>query len=717
MRRLHWFAVSGAVFILIIIAGLYAAGLRFIPFEGRNFDRTAAIEAAAAYDAVITRDAWGVPRVIGARDADAAFAIAYAHAEDDFETIAASLRAGLGAQMIAADESEARTAYLVQLLRIREDVAARYQSDLSPAVRSVLEAYAAGLNLYAARHVSAPARDLFPVTGRDVAALSAFFSPLFYGFGETVAQLAAPDAGRDPARGQELQVMLREGPAAELGSNAFAVAPARSAGGRTRAIINSHQPVEGALAWYEGHMISGEGLNMAGGMFPGAPAIHLGVSPDLAQAATVNRPDLIDVYRLVLDGGGYVLDGETRDFDRRRAVMTVRLPGPFAWRVTRPADWSAHGPVLRTDGEAHAIRYATMGDIRFIEQTYRMMRARTLDEYQAALEMGAFGNTNRIVATRAGRIARFYVARMPARPENAGVDWRGVLPGDRSDLIWTGFEPFSALPHMIDPQAGYVLDSNHSPFQVTLTGDDPDPADYPARFGIETAMTNRGLRATALMAALETVSGEDLMAVKYDLSYAPDSLAAQVREAVLARQWNARLDEAVGVMARWDLSTGLENRSAALGVMTALRAIEDAGGEDGFDVSQAFAWAADLLMERHGRFDPLWRDVNYLERGDVRVALAGGPDTLRAVNSVIDEARGGLRMVSGDGLHMFAEWAPGAALPEVRAVHQFGSSNRPDSPHYTDQMELFAAHRLRPVPMDEAAVREAAARIYRPGEE
>ncbi|HNB54802.1 MAG TPA: penicillin acylase family protein [Anaerolineales bacterium] len=36
------------------------------------------------YDVRILRDEWGIPHVFGVTDADAAFGLAYAHAEDDF---------------------------------------------------------------------------------------------------------------------------------------------------------------------------------------------------------------------------------------------------------------------------------------------------------------------------------------------------------------------------------------------------------------------------------------------------------------------------------------------------------------------------------------------------------------------------------------------------------------------------------------------------------
>ena len=53
-------------------------------------------EAAEKYSAEIIRDEWGVPHIVGERDADASFGLAYAHAEDDFETIQETVAATRG---------------------------------------------------------------------------------------------------------------------------------------------------------------------------------------------------------------------------------------------------------------------------------------------------------------------------------------------------------------------------------------------------------------------------------------------------------------------------------------------------------------------------------------------------------------------------------------------------------------------------------------------
>ena len=101
------------------------------------------------------------------------------------------------------------------------------------------------------------------------------------------------------------------------GSNAFAVSKSRSQDNETMLVINSHQPLTGPVAWYEIHIKSGEGLNIMGGTFPGSPFIHVGFNENLGWGATVNQPDLSDIYELKLNpenNDQYELDGAWVNF-------------------------------------------------------------------------------------------------------------------------------------------------------------------------------------------------------------------------------------------------------------------------------------------------------------------------------------------------------------------------------------------------------------------
>jgi len=66
---------------------------------------------------------------------------------------------------------------------------------------------------------------------------------------------------------------------------------------------------------------------------------------------------------------------------------------------------------------------------------------------------------------------------------------------------------------------------------------------------------------------------------------------------------------------------------------------------------------------------------------------------------------------------LLVTWDSAGAV-RSRSIHQFGSATLDEnSPHYADQAQMFATHRLKPVWLDEAEIRGHLEREYRPGAE
>ncbi len=92
-----------------------------------------------SYDVTIYRDTWGVPHIYGTTDADVAFGLAYAHAEDDLENIELSLIAARGIMASRGGLAHLPVDFLVKLFRLKETVEEKYEKDLSPEVRRLCE--------------------------------------------------------------------------------------------------------------------------------------------------------------------------------------------------------------------------------------------------------------------------------------------------------------------------------------------------------------------------------------------------------------------------------------------------------------------------------------------------------------------------------------------------------------------------------------------------
>jgi len=697
---------AGIAFFVVVVL---LVGARFvhharIPAPPRPDDQT--FEQAKRVR--IVRDVYGVPHVFGKSDADAAFGLAYAHSEDDWPTIHAVVAASTGRLgLLHASKNAIGNDWYVALVRVREQVAEQYET-LSPEYRAVLEAYARGLNLYAWKHPDESDGRLFPVTGRDIAASFAHKLPYMLDVTEVISELVESRPPKPKAK-------------AMPGSNAHAVAGWRSPDGVTRLNVNSHQPWEGPVTWYEAHVTSEEGMNMTGGTFPGAPMILHGHNDHLGWAHTVNFPDLVDVYELKLtpDGNSYVLDGKTLPLETKEAPLAVDI-GVAEVHFGKPVYWSVHGPVVKTDKGAWAIRWAGIGHaLHAGEQWWRMNKAASFDAWKAAMRMNAIPMFNTVYADRE-HIFYVYNALIPKRHEEKGLDWSGVLPGDRGDLVWKDYLAWDDLPHVEDPPSGFVQTCNATPFMTTTGPGNPRAESFPPSAGIETTLTNRSARSLALFGADGPIDRETFLRFKFDRTYAADSeIQRDAVQALLAGR-NTWTDltywekEALDILSTWDSKTDEHSSATTIAVLAWSHTSPHASM--GFDdvapmpPRAALKATVDWLVARFGRVSVQWGEVNRLRRGDVDIALGGGPDVLNAVRAKDDGSR--LRGFQGDSYVLVIDFVQSGVTSE--SIHQYGASNRPDSPHYSDQARSFAALHLKPTFSETAALGAKTERSYTP---
>jgi penicillin amidase/acyl-homoserine-lactone acylase len=701
-----------AGFFLVLFAVLGGTALWALWPERVTFDPAPLLAAAKRYDVRILRDRFGVPHVYGKTDPDVAYGLAFAHAEDDFDTIQRVLLASRGRLATVEGLDAAPADFLFHWLGV-PGAMARYEREVSPAAKALADAYADGVNHYAALHPDQVLPGVVPVLGRDVVAGFTFRTPFFYGLERAVRPLF------DEERAPSLAAWWRA-PEYALGSNAIAVAPSRAADGATRLLVNSHQPYTGPVAWYEVRLHSETGWDMTGGVFPGSPVVLHGTNRDLGWASTVNTPDLADVYRLEIDPNDpdrYRLDGEWRRLEKSEVELTVKLFGRLRWTVRRELLRSAHGPVIRQPHGTYALRFTGAGELRHLDQYMRMNRARSFGEWQDALRMQAIPSVNFVYADRSGNVAYFYNAKFPKRVP--GLDWQGVLPGDRSDLIWQETLPFEAVPQVVNPRSGFVVNANHTPFRSTDPADAPDPARFAPELGIESRMTNRGLRELELFGGDTSITREEFRAYKFDKRYAEGSEAKRIVAEILAADPMGDPDLVSGqrLLRDWRGTAEADDPAAALAILSATPVVvAQLQGEAPPSVQGSYRAAVRSLLRHHGRLDVPWGEVNRFRRGALDQPASGGPDVLRAIEDFELEPDGTYTARSGDSLVMFVEWDR-AGRQRIETIHQFGSATLDErSPHYADQAPLFLREETKTIAMDEAELRAQLERDYRPGE-
>jgi acyl-homoserine-lactone acylase len=696
------------------LAALVLIGLTAVITEDRLSQppapaRATLIAPAARYHARIQRDRYGVPHISGPTDPDVAYGLGFAHCEDDFVTIQGAALTARGQLAGAEGAKGAVTDYLVRLLKVHETVASQYDTALPADDRAVLQAYADGVNYYAALHPEKVEPGLLPMTGQDVAAGFVFRTPFFYGIDHVFGKIMAP--APKASRVAMIESSL------PVGSNGIAVAASKSADGATRLLVNSHQPYVGPVAWYEAVLDSGEGWHVAGGFFPGSPFMLHGHNAHLGWANTVNDPNLSTVYQLVMNPANpdqYRLDGEWKNFEKGDAAIRVKIWGPLVWTVHRPLLWSVQGPVFKTDHGVFAVRYAGMGEARQTLQYYRLNKATDRDEWLAAMRLQALPSINYIYADEKGNIGYVYNGLFPVRAE--GRDWRQVQPGDRSDVIWHGYLPFDRVPQIWNPKSGYVFNSNNTPFEATGAQDALKPADFSPTMGIQTDMTNRAYRAQETFGADAAITAEAFRAYKFDLAFSDRSdVAREIAEVLkVDPKSDSDLKSAQALLNTWDRRTNIGSRAAALAVLMRAEAAHSDSHPD-VPAIDALRHAINTLKTHFGRIDPEWGQVNRMRRGQLELPIDGGPDIYRAVYGVAQKD-GTLTAAAGDTLIMFVTWDKAGALSSD-SINQFGSATTDShSPHYADQTPLFVAMTPKPVLFTQSELAGNVEADYSPGD-
>ncbi len=662
----------------------------------------AAAESPSAAAEVLW-DTWGVPHIF-AGDAPGlffGFGWAQAHAHGDLLLRLYAEARGRSAEYYGPDSLAIDR--VVRTMGLHRRGAAWYDAQ-SPDFRANIDAFAAGVNAYAAKHperLAEPGVAVLPVTGDDVLAHVARIFFQFIG-GES----------------EVLDLLLGN---SERGSNAWAVAPSRTAEGHALLLANPHLPWGGEHTWFEAQLSAPGVYDAYGATLVGVPVLPIAFNDFLGWTHTVNTLDGADLYRLSTDGDGYQFDGATHTFDTRTETVRVRQDDGTLAEESLEVRRSVHGPVVETPRELLAIRITAVDDWSSaaggLEQWWDMGRATNLAEFEAALQRLQVPIFTVIYADRDGHVLSLFNGQVPVRP--AGVeDWEEPVPGDTSATLWTAIYPYEALPRVVDPPSGWVQNCNSAPWYTTYPLQlDPDayPPDMASR-----EFSLREMRSIRMLEEHPAMSLEQMVELKHSSRF---ELADRILDDLIAAATDSgdeTAQRAAAVLAAWDReanpdSTGVllfallasmlgVERSAALFATPpdpAAPLTTPAGLADPAAAVGALIDAANEVEATFGRLDVPWGEVARLQGGAIDEPANGFLGNPFGVFRVLQVDLG--RMLDTgepqpvDGGDSYIAAVEFADPVRAQALVSYGNASQPGSPHIGDQLALAAKGELRPV--------------------
>ncbi len=275
-----------------------------------------------------------------------------------------------------------------------------------------------------------------------------------------------------------------------IGSNSWVVDGEHSATGQPLLANDPHLGVTMPGIWMQMGLhcrtVSEEcPLDVAGFTFSGMPGVVIGHNADIAWGFTNLSPDVSDLYLEKVDGDEWIHDGERRPLKTREETIEVR----GAEDVDITVRSTAHGPILSDvsdeltevgeladpehpgTGErdyAVSLAWTALDPTPTADSILALNLAGDWDEFRDAAAGFDVPSQNLVYADREGHIGYQAPGRIPIR--KPGND--GYLPAEgwRADDDWTrGYVPFEGLPHVLDPDEGYIVTAN----QQVIGGDYP----------------------------------------------------------------------------------------------------------------------------------------------------------------------------------------------------------------------------------------------------
>jgi len=655
----------------------------------------------------IAWDKWGVPHISANTTEELFFAQGWAqmhnHANLILELYGRSR--GKGAEYWGQEKYE--DDLLVNTLGF-DQLADDWIQKQEPETKTIYSSFVKGMNAYAMAHpesVDDKNKIVLPLTVKDVN--THFMYVIFTRF------IGGNDLG-----------LIQEWP--DMGSNAYAIAPKRSASGNAMLVQNPHLPWRKEFLFFESHL-NLNGKNMYGSTLVGCPGIVIGFNENLGWSHTNNTIDNADTFELDLKDGGYILDGERKDFETSSKIIKIKQEDGTILDEEISIMKTVHGPVVKkTEDKVLALRMVGLDRPNMPLQWWRMINSTTFNEFEDALKMAQIPFWNIMYADKQGEIFYLFNGLVPKRSSGDWDYWNRVIPGGKSTDVWTEVHAYADLPKVKNPKVGWLQNANDPPWTSTIPMT-LNPDDYPSYMAPQ-IMQFRPQRSARMLIEDESITFDELIEYKHStrLEFA-DRILDDLFAAVEATD-SEKAKQAKIVLESWDREANVDSKGMLLfynwakkfDLMNESNYVEQwsmdnpnttpDGLSDPKRAVQLLEQAAIEIETKFGSLDTPWGDYYRIKYNDKNLPANGIDGTLGifrvAWPSVVDDNN--MFVGGGDSWVGIIEF--GDAV-KAKVLLSYGNSTQKDSPHNGDQLELFSKKELRDAWFTKADVESNTSRI------
>lgn len=254
-----------------------------------------------------------------------------------------------------------------------------------------------------------------------------------------------------------------------IGSNNWAVGAEKSATGYPILENDPHLSLNLPSLWYEVQLVAPK-LNVYGASLPGAPGVILGFNQNIAWGATNVGADVLDWYKIKFKDETkkeYLHGEEWKPISIR--VEEIKIKGQET--LYDSVLFTHHGPIAALPKDSvfiygetpigAALKWIVHEPSNELLTFYKLNRAENYRDYRRALSTYTSPAQNFIFADNKKDIAITSAGKYPLRWKGQG---KFVLDGSNPEHDWSEtYIPFSQVPHVRNPESGYIASANQFP--------------------------------------------------------------------------------------------------------------------------------------------------------------------------------------------------------------------------------------------------------------
>lgn len=324
------------------------------------------------------------------------------------------------------------------------------------------------------------------------------------------------------------------------GSNAWTVSGNKTKTGQPYLCNDPHLTLKNPNIWYQNHLHCPE-LHASGVTAPSLPMIQIGHNENIGWGITLSFTDIEDVFVEKFTDDTcttYMHDGKLKDtkiIEEKIFIKNENLP-----HIEKVYE-TVHG-ILISDVTGNSSMKLTLCSMAYqpgtaVKGWFLLNKANNWNDFVEGVKNITAPGLNIVYADKQNNIGYYNSGKVPMRDKaTASVP----QPGWTGEHDWKDFVPFDEMPHLLNPEKGYVITANNK----------VEPDNYPYFLGDIYMNGYRANRLEYLMQRKEKLEPKDFTEMQMDFYCTPGKLfAAHFKDITME---NAELQQYANRMLAWN---------------------------------------------------------------------------------------------------------------------------------------------------------------------